>query len=520
MANKKVSELVEVSSVSSNDYIMVLQDGMNKKTKVQNLMGTELVMTSPNFIDWRISINNIGEQVIERIIPVIGSAYDGLIINQVYGGGLIDDMGTCVSHSFIELYNTTENTIVLDGLSVQYAEKDVPWEVFDLTGEIKPQHSYLIRCARHNADDSPLVTILIDEFDAEWEIPMYNKGIKVLLREGNTPCDVANPFRDENGNRISGYIDMVGYCDVPTSIDGYEIEPVIGQSKQKGARRINFADTQQNALDMEMLDYRLPENLSKRPYSSHYGAWSGDGVQIPSYEEYAEYLKVLQVYGGGSDSACNFHFVELYNNHPTKSMPLDGISLFGATFKAPIWQHVALTGVIPPKHSFLIKGADCTGYNPVVLENYDLECTLKLDKAMKVFVVQTNDSNYLEGIVNPHLHNGSPVEGYIDGFGCGGNSGSVGGTSDIIDGYEGEFPVGGDEGTTMDSFGTGGNSKQTAMRRRSLEDTDNNARDFEALRYANYGIDETLHDKLPRYLEYGEWEFGSSFDKEEEVIPE
>ena len=41
---------------------------------------------------------------------------DHLIINQVYGGGANDS--TPVSHSFIELYNPTDNAISLEGYSL------------------------------------------------------------------------------------------------------------------------------------------------------------------------------------------------------------------------------------------------------------------------------------------------------------------------------------------------------------------------------------------------------------------
>ena len=41
-----------------------------------------------------------------------------VIINQVYGGGANDS--TPVNHSFIELYNPTDNAISLEGYSIGY----------------------------------------------------------------------------------------------------------------------------------------------------------------------------------------------------------------------------------------------------------------------------------------------------------------------------------------------------------------------------------------------------------------
>lgn len=222
-------------------------------------------------------------------------------------------------------------------------------------------------------------------------------------------------------------------------------------------------------------------------------------------------LIINQVYGGGKDAACSHHFVELYNKS-SKAIKLDGVSLYGATYKAPEWQHVQLSGTIPPKCSYLIRGVTST--NPIVpIDNYDLTCDLKLDKAMKVFLIASTDPTYLNGIVNPWNYDGAfhSVEGYIDGFGCHGNSGLMGDLlTDTIDGFETEAPGGGDPGTTV--VGPGGNSKQTAMRRIDFTDTDVNTEDFEALRYANFNIDETLKDKQPRWVAYGPWEVGNVFN--------
>ena len=222
-------------------------------------------------------------------------------------------------------------------------------------------------------------------------------------------------------------------------------------------------------------------------------------------------LIINQVYGGGKDAACSHHFVELYNKS-NKAIKLDGVSLYGATYKAPNWQHIQLSGTIPAKCSYLIRGVASTN-SLVPIDNYDLACELKLDKAMKVFLIASTDPTYLNGIVNPWNYDGTfkKVEGYIDGFGCHGNSGLMGDSLvDTIDGFETEAPGGGDPGTTV--VGCGGNSKQTSMRRKDFIDTDVNSEDFEALRYANFNIDETLKDKQPRWVAYGPWDVGNVFE--------
>lgn len=477
-----------------------------------------LKLVAPNGREFKVTVSNTGELAVNRFIPEIESEYSGLLINQIYGGGIIEDNGTAITHGFIELYNSTKADISLEGLSVQYSLTGTDWKVCELHGSIKAKHSYLIRANRHSLDSSASVKYVVSQCDRDWPITMYNKGIKVCLIKGIDPLEVANPFRANNGAPVAGYIDMIGAAD--SEIDGSEGMYAAGQSKQKSVRRkVGFIDTQDNELDCDIVDYRTADIEKVRPRYSGDGAWDENGAVIPD-ERLLDYLKINQVYGGGSDAACSHHFVELYNTHKTKAISLRDVSLFGATYKAPTWQHVKLTGSIPPRHSFLLRGVSGTGAYKVEIANFDQECTLKLDKAMKVFLIETSDPNNLNGIVNPHNVDGAwkKHEGYIDGFGCHGNSGLMlnGALTDTIDGFETEAPGGGDPGTNI--VGCGGNSKQTSMRRKAgFIDTDTNSEDFEALRYANFGIDHTLTDKQPRWVAYGTWEPGDIFGGESSV---
>lgn len=474
-----------------------------------------LKLSAPNGREFKVCVSNTGELEVSRFVPTIGDVeYKGLIINQIYGGGVVEDNGTAISHGFIELYNNSSETIRLDGLSVQYCLMGNDWKVCALNGVIKPSHSYLIRANRHSEDQ--FVKHTIKECDKDWPITMFNKGIKVIVLKGIEALEVINPFNSNNGKPVDGYIDMIGCGD--SFIDGSEGIPIYGQSKQKSVRRLDgFIDTHDNEMDCQIVDYRTADINHVRPRYSGDGAWNETGSINPD-ERLLDYLKINQVYGGGSDAACSHHFVELYNTHQVKDISLRGISLFGATYKAPNWQHVALEGMIPPRTSFLIRCNASTGAYKVAIENSDLDAVLRLDKAMKVFLIETVNATALTGIPNPHNIDGAwkKCEGYIDGFGCHGNSGLMldGSKTDTIDGFETEAPGGGDPGTNF--VGCGGNSKQTAMRRKAgFIDTDTNSEDFEALRYANYGIDETLTDKQPRWIEYGPWEPGDKFGQPE-----
>lgn len=71
-----------------------------------------------------------------------------VIINQVFG---IGSKAGYMSHGSIELYNPTDESIDLTGWAVHYRssseDKDysTSWHKTELSGEIYPKHSYLIR---------------------------------------------------------------------------------------------------------------------------------------------------------------------------------------------------------------------------------------------------------------------------------------------------------------------------------------------------------------------------------------
>lgn len=511
----KDSKELFIGNDGKNDLINAKSEGngSNNGDITGTVTAEYLKLVAPNSREFKISVTNNGELEVNRVIPAPKEGpYASLKINQIYGGGVIGDEGTAITHGFIELYNDSKDPISLNGLSVQYAKKGKDWEVCELSGMLRGYHSYLIRANRHSEDTSSKVFHRITECDRDWGITMHNKGIKVCIVEGIEPLEVEDPFKA----KVENLIDMIGCGD--DFIDGAETVPVYGQSKQKSIRRKEgFIDTQDNELDCEIIDYRVADIETVRPRYTGDGAWNEFG-EVTEGLDLTAFLKINQVYAGGSDAAISHHFVELYNTHKKLPIQLDGISLYGAHYKDLNWQHVSLNGfTIPPQHSMLIRGAASTGQNKYQINDYDLQCTLKLEKGMKVFIIKSEDPAYLTGIANPFNTNGAfaKVEGYIDGFGCHGNSGNNPATpgKDMIDGYESEPPAGGDPGTIV--IGKGGNSKQTSMRRINFQDTDINSEDFEPLRFANYGIDLTLNNKVPRWLAYGPWDENDIFGGED-----
>lgn len=196
----KISEMTEIINVDNEGYLLMVTNGENKKIKAKYLKGADNL--SENYLDliaengnkYRMTINNDGSQTIYPIEAYTGSDaivtfdyYNGLIINQMYGGG--DASGTPpVSHSFIELYNDTGRDINLKGMYLFYKTKG-SWQSLALKGIVPYQHSFLIRgaaCHDSSFSTSDLIRCKIDKYDQEWNISFSDKGFVAFLAVGNT----------------------------------------------------------------------------------------------------------------------------------------------------------------------------------------------------------------------------------------------------------------------------------------------------------------------------------------------
>jgi len=225
-----------------------------------------------------------------------------VLILQVFGTGSNTDAG--VSHSFIELYNKSNEPADLTGYSLQYSEGGTSWKILKLDGQtIDPGHSFLILGRkRTEIDPSGVYGLLqLDESHADmvWQdgsnaLQMSNKSFKVLLIENTAAITVANPFDiigNGTGIKTDGYVDMLGSNDndKTTSIDAFETAVFTGSkgpfllSKGKSARRIDLIDTDDNNADFEAIEWRQragdsnalsPEGFAGlSPRSSKDGPW-------------------------------------------------------------------------------------------------------------------------------------------------------------------------------------------------------------------------------------------------------
>lgn len=273
--------------------------GVSRGSGSGNLTGEYVELISSDGTKYRLSVNNAGKPIIVNSLvdtiplppPEDSGRFDGLLINKVYGGGNSDMNTTPSSHSFIELYNGTANTINLRGLSLQYAAYMNPWEVLPLRGEIKPFTSFLVRCAEH-ADPYRLSTRLkITNFDMGWDVAISDKGFKVYLCVGTEASEFTNPANtDGMGTKEIGYINLfaVGGEDRTNVIDGYEEGYMHFVNKNRMLKRrfstnlkYPFANTGNNAEDIEFMDLRFTDLETYAPRHTGFGQWYIDYNQTP-----------------------------------------------------------------------------------------------------------------------------------------------------------------------------------------------------------------------------------------------
>ena len=194
-------------------------------------------------------------------------------------------------------------------------------------------------------------------------------------------------------------------------------------------------------------------------------------------------LLILQVYGTGAanDGAVSHSFIELYNNTDSP-VNLNGYSLQYANTTGTNWIVINLTGTIPAKGSYLVRGNNYNTSGRLQLTTADQDADFYLNNNGFKVALMGNQKRLT--VINPFAMTGGKAEGYVD-------------------------LVGAANGSDPDAFETAiANviSKQAAARRKNLTDTDNNSADFERIDYRSSATNnETLEVRKPRTSSAGQW---------------
>ena len=439
-----------------------------------------------------------------------------LIILQAYGSSG-DAAGA--SHSFVELYNISDKAISLDGIGLYYADgtsvaqadapntatEDGAWKRISLDGKTIPAGgSFLILGPKQSATARYQMPDNSGDIN-DSKFTLSNRAFKVALIQSDAELTVQNPFTDNGGKWVSGYIDMVGAANDYQGRDlifGFEEAPA-RNSASAAVRRTDLDDYNDNSTDFIAARYAstgegafTDEELEvRKPRNSSAGAWD-------PYEEPAEPLPpdnptvagppsalatkllILQVYGTGTatDGAVSHSFIELYNNTESP-VNLSTYSLQYANTTGTDWTVINLTEVIPAKGSYLVRGNNNNTGGRLQLGAADQDVVFYLDNDGFKVALMANQKKLT--VINPFAMTGGKAEGYVDMVGA-----ANGNDPDAF------------EGTLL----SGAISKQAAARRGSLTDSDNNNTDFVRIDYRISGINnELLEVRKPRNSSAGAW---------------
>lgn len=220
-----------------------------------------------------------------------------------------------------------------------------------------------------------------------------------------------------------------------TVITGEELIPFVldGQNKVVKAKYLKGADNLgEDFVDIvgdDGITYRLKVKNGKLVATNIDAFTADDAVDEGANPTIYTGLIINQMYGGGSaieGTPVSHGFIELYN-FTNKDINLKGIYLWYRA-KAGSWQSLALEGIIPPRHSFLVRcGQHAKPYSANVRCNvidYDMSWDIKLaDKGFSCYLQigpETPEDNPVRQTKDPEGHVTSTNGKYIDLLGAGG----------------------------------------------------------------------------------------------------
>lgn len=287
----KVSELSELGVINDGDYLTILTtEGYTRKIKFSTLKNMVNNATQ-SYVDiqakdgtvFRMTVNRNGELVVQNAEAFIGSTptkaesgrFKGLMINMIYGGGNNQNNTAC-SHHFIELYNQSTSSIDLSlkGLYLSVKDATGEWQSLALEGMIPYQHSFLIRCNQVSSTALLGTRCKIDYFDQEWAIDLPAVGFSAYLSVGLPTSP--NPFNaDGNLNKEEGYIDLMGIggSNESEQVAAFENRYPQIMTKDIGARRLDFYDTDNNMKDCRGINWKTCNIKTYRPRCVKDGKW-------------------------------------------------------------------------------------------------------------------------------------------------------------------------------------------------------------------------------------------------------
>ena len=183
----------------------------------------------------------------------VATGPDHLVIRQVYGGG--GNSGALLTHDFVQLFNPSNATISLSGMSLQYGSATgTTWAVTTLpaTASIPPGGIFLVRFASQANVGAPIAAAP----DHTSTINMGGTAGKMALVNATTALSGACPTTD--------VIDMVGYG---TTANCSETAPTPAPSSTLSVSRAmgGCKDSDDNSADFTAAAVTQPSNSATAP---------------------------------------------------------------------------------------------------------------------------------------------------------------------------------------------------------------------------------------------------------------
>ncbi len=319
-----------------------------------------------------------------------------LIIQQVYGGGGKSD--TPFTHSFIEIYNPTNTAVNLTGWKVDYSSSrgtqhngsiNGEWVSKELTGTIPAYSSYLIRGA---VETTSVHVYEVNTFDLEWaERYVDNDQYNVRLMNGIEVVDQVT-VKEQGKDSIEG-------------------EAIASISKQKSIRRINFQDTNNNASDFEVLEFRGANEefiATNRPRSLVDSAWGlAPENNGPIFDENDTVIKLFHTNDihsrvnhnaqSGQIGFAQFKtFIDRESENADGKLVLDAGDIFHGQSFASLERGQSIAELV-----------SAVGYNAIVAGNHDFnygwERLLELEEISKAAVLSVNTRRNNERLFKSYI---------------------------------------------------------------------------------------------------------------------
>lgn len=238
---------------------LLLNYTLSNNTDVVEIIGNQLKALAEGQVTLIVSNdgNNIYKEFSKEIVVKV-SLYNvnDLMISQIYTGG--SGTGATYKNDFVELYNSSDVTIPLFGLHLQYASDNGNFKIstddsYDLTlsfkenDYIEPKSFYLIKLGGGSTGSD------FNYFENTANINIATVSGKLALTK--------RLLDDENGNDRTDIIDLVGYGNA-NIYEGLDSAPSPTVNKSIIRKLNGTQDTNDNKNDFVLIDVNPYINIS------------------------------------------------------------------------------------------------------------------------------------------------------------------------------------------------------------------------------------------------------------------